>query len=174
MLLINQGHPLILLALIKLLLSADECDSSVGDCLGVDHTEGEEENKYSEKLNDLDIATVKNEEKDSKKYENEVVGQNVAAAEEDAAYREMFDKDGRFNRDLAKEYLDKEDYEQVRHVWLEVRTFTFLLMIRWKRLRASKMASIIRFFQFSHNNNYLHFCRSSFKANMRKDSQGFT
>ena len=86
----------------------------------------------------------------------------------------MFDKDGRFNRDLAKEYLDKEDYEQVRHVWLEVRTFTFLLMIRWKRLRASKMASIIRFFQFSHNNNYLHFCRSSFKANMRKDSQGFT
>ena len=111
--LLNQGHPLILLALTKLMLSADECDSSVGDCQGVDHTEGGEENKYSEKLNDLNIATVKNEEKDSKKYEDEVVGQNVPIAEEDTAYREMFDKDGRFNRDLAKEYLDKEDYEQV-------------------------------------------------------------
>ena len=144
--LLNQGHPLILLALTKLLLSADECDSSVGDCQGVDHTEGEEENKYSEKLNDLDLATVKNEETDSKEYENEVVGRNVAAAEEDTAYRAMFDKDGRFNRDLAKEYLDKEDYEQVRHVWLEVRTFILILMIRWKKLRASKIASIIRFF----------------------------
>ena len=77
------------------------------------------------------------------------MGQNVPAAEEDTAYREMFDKDGRFNRDLAKEYLDKEDYEQVRHVWLEVQTFILILMIRWKRLRASKMASIIRFFWFS-------------------------
>ena len=144
--LLNQGHPLILLALIKLLLSADECDSSVGDCQGVDHIEGEEENKYSENLNDLDFATVKNEETDSKEYENEVVGRNVAAAEEDTAYRAMFDKDGRFNRDLAKEYLDKEDYEQVRHVWLEVRTFILILMIRWKKLRASKIASIIRFF----------------------------
>ena len=53
------------------MLSADECDSSVGDCLGFDHTEGEGENKYSEKLNDLNIATVKNEEKDSKTYEQE-------------------------------------------------------------------------------------------------------
>ena len=70
----------------------------------------------------------------------------MAAAEEDTAYRAMFDKDGRFNRDLAKEYLDKEDYEQVRHVWLEVRTFILILMIRWKKLRASKIASIIRFF----------------------------
>ena len=147
--LLNQGHLLILLALTKLLLCAEDCDSLLGDCQGVDHIEGEEENKYTEKLNDLDVASVKNEETDSKEYEDEVVGQNVAAAEEDAAYREMFDKDGRFNRDLAKEYLDKEDYEQVRHVWLEVQTFTFLLMIRWKRLRASKMASIIRFFQFS-------------------------
>ena len=147
--LLNQGHLLILLALTKLLLCAEDCDSLVGDCQGVDHTEGEVENKYSEKLNDLDFATVKNEETDSKEYEDEVVGQNVVAAEEDAAYREMFDKDGRFNRDLAKEYLDKEDYEQVRHVWLEVQTFIFLFMIRWKRLRASKMASIIRFFQFS-------------------------
>ena len=117
----------------KLLLSADECDSSVGDCQGVDHTEGEEENKYSEKLNDLDIATVKNEGKDSEKYENEVVRQNVPAGEEDTAYREMFDKDGRFNRDLAKEYLDKEDYEQVRHVWLEVQVFIFILMIKGGR-----------------------------------------
>ena len=72
-------------------------------------------------------------------------GQNAAAAEEDTAYREMFDKDGRFNRDLAKEYLDKEDYEQVRHVWLEVQIIILILMFRWKRLRASKMASIIRF-----------------------------
>ena len=144
--LLNQGHLSIFLALTKLLLSADECDSSVGDCQGVDHIEGEEENKYSENLNDLDFATVKNEETDSKEYENEVVGRNVAAAEEDTAYRAMFDKDGRFNRDLAKEYLDKEDYEQVRHVWLEVRTFILILMIRWKKLRASKIASIIRFF----------------------------
>ena len=111
--LLNQGHLLILLALTKLLLCAEECHSSVGDCQGVDHTEGGEENKYSEKLNDLDLATVKNEETDSKEYVDEVVGQNVPAAEEDTAYREMFDKDGRFNRDLAKEYLDKEDYEQV-------------------------------------------------------------
>ena len=111
--LLNQGHPLILLALTKLMLSADECDSSVGDCQRVDHTEGGEENKYSEKLNDLDLATVKNEETDSKEYVDEVVGQNVPISEEDTAYREMFDKDGRFNRDLAKEYLDKEDYEQV-------------------------------------------------------------
>ena len=131
--LLNQGHLLILLALTKLMLSAHECDSSVGDCLGVDHIEGEGENKYSEKLNDLNIATVKNEEKDSKKYEDGVVGQNVPIAEEDTAYREMFDKDGRFNRDLAKEYLDKEDYEQVRHVWLEVQTFIFLLMIKGGR-----------------------------------------
>ena len=55
-----------------------------------------------------------------------MLGQNAAAAEEDTAYREMFDKDGRFNRDLAKEYLDKEDYEQVRHVWLEVQLFIFI------------------------------------------------
>ena len=133
--LLNQGHLLILLALTKLLLCAEDCDSLLGDCQGqgVDHIEGEEENKYTEKLNDLDLATVKNEEKDSKKYENEVVGQNVAAAEEDAAYREMFDKDGRFNRDLAKEYLDKEDYEQVRHVWLEVQIFIFISMIKGGR-----------------------------------------
>ena len=144
--LLNQGHLLIFLALTKLLLCAEDCEGIVGDCQGVDHTEGEDENKYSEKLNDLDFATVKNEETDSKEYVDEVLGQNVVAAEEDTAYREMFDKDGRFNRDLAKEYLDKEDYEQVRHVWLEVQTFIFLLMIRWKRLRASKMASIIRFF----------------------------
>ena len=144
--LLNQGHLSIFLALTKLLLCADECDSLMGDCEGVDHTEWEEENKYSENLNDLDFATVKNEETDQKEYEGEVMGQNVPAAEEDTAYREMFDKDGRFNRDLAKEYLDKEDYEQVRHVWLEVRTFILILMIRWKKLRASKIASIIRFF----------------------------
>ena len=131
--LLNQGHLLILLALTKLLLCAEDCDSLLGDCQGVDHTEGEEENKYSEKLNDLDLATVKNEETDSKEYENEVVGRNVAAAEEDTAYRAMFDKDGRFNRDLAKEYLDKEDYEQVRSVWLEVQTFIFILMIKGGR-----------------------------------------
>ena len=130
--LLNQGHLLIFLALTKLLLCAEDCDSLVGDCQGVDHTEGEEENKYTEKLNDLDFATVKNEETDSKEYVDEV-GQNVVAAEEDTAYREMFDKDGRFNRDLAKEYLDKEDYEQVRHVWLEVQVFIFILMIKGGR-----------------------------------------
>ena len=105
----------------------------MGDCQGIDHTEGEDENKYSEMLNDLDFASVKNEETDSKEYVDEVVGQNVPAAEEDTAYREMFDKDGRFNRDLAKEYLDKEDYEQVRHVWLEVQAFIFILMIKGGR-----------------------------------------
>ena len=130
--LLNQGHLLIFLALTKLLLCAEDCDSLVGDCQGVDHTEGEEENKYTEKLNDLDFASVKNEETDSKEYVDEV-GQNVVAAEEDTAYREMFDKDGRFNRDLAKEYLDKEDYEQVRHVWLEVQVFIFILMIKGGR-----------------------------------------
>ena len=130
--LLNQGHLLIFLALAKLLLCAEDCDSSVGDCQGVDHTEAEEENKYSEKLNDLDYASVKNEETDSKEYVDEV-GQNVVAAEEDTAYKEMFDKDGRFNRDLAKEYLDKEDYEQVRHVWLEVQVFIFILMIKGGR-----------------------------------------
>ena len=41
-------------------------------------------------------------------------------AEQDTAYKEMFDKDGLFNRDLVKEYLDKEDYEQVLFgVWLK-------------------------------------------------------
>ena len=130
--LLNQGHLLIFLALTKLLLCAEDCDSLVGDCQGVDHTEAEEENKYSEKLNDLDYASVKNEETDSKEYVDEV-GQNVVAAEEDTAYKEMFDKDGRFNRDLAKEYLDKEDYEQVRHVWLEVQVFIFILMIKGGR-----------------------------------------
>ena len=56
------------MALAKLLLCAEDCDSLMGDCQGVDHTEGEEENKYTEKLNDLDVATVKNEETDSKEY----------------------------------------------------------------------------------------------------------
>ena len=103
-------HPLILLGLAQVLLANEECDSSVGHCQGDGHSMEEEENKYKEELNAFESGTV---ETDGDVEERRDDTNGAAAAEQDAAYREMFDKDGLFNRDLAKEYLDKDDYEQV-------------------------------------------------------------
>ena len=99
------AHSLIFLGLTHALLAHEECDSSVGHCQGDSHSM--EENKYKEEVNEFESGTV---ETDLEERRDDT---NGAAAEQDTAYREMFDKDGLFNRDLVKEYLDKEDYEQV-------------------------------------------------------------
>ena len=100
---------LILLGLAQVLRAHKDCDSSVGHCQGDNHSIEEEENKYKEELNAFDSGPVKKEDGDLEEKKDETNG----AVEQDTAYREMFDKDGMFNRDLAREYLDKEDYEQV-------------------------------------------------------------
>ena len=101
------AHSLIFLGLTNVLLAHEECDSSVGHCQqGDSHSIEGEENKYKEELNAFESETVQEKRDDT-------------VAEQDTAYKEMFDKDGLFNRDLVKEYLDKEDYEQVLFgVWL--------------------------------------------------------
>ena len=103
------AHSLIFLGLAQVLRAHEDCDSSVGHCQGDNHSIEEEENKYKEELNAFDSGAVKKEDGDLEEKEDETNG----AVEQDTAYREMFDKDGMFNRDLVKEYLDKEDYEQV-------------------------------------------------------------
>ena len=105
-------HPLILLGLAQVLLANEECDSSVGHCQGESHSTLEEENKYKEELNAMDDGAVEKENGDLEEKRDETKP-NGAAEQQDTTYRKMFDKDGLFNRDLAKEYLDKEDYEQV-------------------------------------------------------------
>ena len=104
------AHSLIFLGLAHILLAHEECDSSVGQCQGDSHSMEEEENKYKEEVNAFESGTV---EKDGGNLEERRDDTHGAAAEQDTAYREMFDKDGLFNRDLVKEYLDKEDYEEV-------------------------------------------------------------
>ena len=107
---------LIFLGLAHVVLAHEECDSSVGHCQGDGHSMEEEENKYKEELNAFESGTVVETDGDVEERRDDTNG--AAAAEQDAAYREMFDKDGLFNRDLAKEYLDKDDYEQVFGVHL--------------------------------------------------------
>ena len=104
------AHSLIIfLTLAQVLNAHKDCDSSVSHCQGDNHSIEEEENKYKEELNAFDSGAVEKEDGDLEEKEDETNG----AVEQDTAYREMFDKDGMFNRDLAREYLDKEDYEQV-------------------------------------------------------------
>ena len=103
---------LIFLGLTHVLLAHEECDSSVGQCQGDSHSMEEEENKYKEEVNAFESGTV---EKDVDLEERR---DDTGLGGQDTAYREMFDKDGLFNRDLVKEYLDKEDYEQVFGVYL--------------------------------------------------------
>ena len=105
------AHCLIFLSLAHVMLAHEECDSSVGHCQGDSHSMEEEENKYKKELNAFESETVVETDGDLEERRDDRNG--AAAAEQDAAYREMFDKDGLFNRDLAKEYLDKDDYEQV-------------------------------------------------------------
>ena len=104
---------LIFLGLAHVVLAHEECDSSVGHCQGdSSHSMEEEENKYKEEVNAFESGTVeKDVDLEERRDDTGSVGQ-------DTAYREMFDKDGLFNRDLVKEYLDKEDYEQVFGVYL--------------------------------------------------------
>ena len=100
------AHSLIFLGLTNVLLAHEECDSSVGHCQqGDSHSIEGKENKYKEELNAFESGIVEEKRDDT-------------VAEQDTAYKEMFDKDGLFNRDLAKEYLDKDDYEQVFGVHL--------------------------------------------------------
>ena len=104
------AHSLIFLVLARSLVAHEECDSSVGDCQGDRHAAIEEgENKYSEEVNVLDSGALEREGQDFERDGRKGIN---GPAEQDASYREMFDKDGLFNRELAKEYLDKEDYEQ--------------------------------------------------------------
>ena len=103
------AHSLIFLGLAQVLHANEECDSSVGHCQGDGHSIEEEENKYKEELN---VLEKEGEDLEEKKDETN------GAVEQDTAYREMFDKDGLFNRDLVKDYLDKEDYEQVFGIWI--------------------------------------------------------
>ena len=108
---------LIFLGLAHVVLAHEECDSSVGHCQGdSSHSMEEEENKYKEEVNAFESETEVETDGDVEERRDDTNG--AAAAEQDAAYREMFDKDGLFNRDLAKEYLDKDDYEQVFGVHL--------------------------------------------------------
>ena len=116
------AHPLILLGLAKVLLANEDCDSSVGHCQGDNHSTEEEENKYKKELNVVDSGAVDKENGDLEEMRDESK-LNGAAEQQDTAYREMFDKDGLFNRDLAKEYLDKEDYEQVFGIWGSIKSW---------------------------------------------------
>ena len=108
------AHSLIFLGLAQVLHAHKDCDSSVGHCQGDNHSIEEEENKYKEELNAFNSGASKKEDGDFEEKKDATIG----AVEQDTAYREMFDKDGMFNRDLVREYLDKEDYEQVFGIWL--------------------------------------------------------
>ena len=137
---------LIFLGLAHIVLAHEECDSSVGHCQGDSHSMEEEENKYKEEVNAFESGTVVETDGGVKERRRDDTN-GAAAAEQDAAYREMFDKDGLFNRDLAKEYLDKDDYEQVFGVHL-VSEQGRLLKSRWKRLLRCKSIEIEFFLHF--------------------------